>query len=340
MSSRFTHEEFLDKIHPENLPYEILGTYAGNRYPIRVRCKKADCLHEWFPVGASILNNSTSCPRCRAKASSYKQSRTCRVGEEKIAKDGSSMKIVEYLNANDIVVEFQDEFKFRVHTEYNNFKRGNVSNPGVKILYGIGYVGLCEYCPTENKKATKAYDAWRKMFDRCYNEKLHKKYPTYEGCSVCEEWWNFQNFAKWFYDNYYVVEGNSMEVDKDWLYVGNKVYGPETCCIAPSLINSCISTHDKTKNYNLPVGVSLYKENHYVARCSAYGKRIIIGCYKTPEDAQEAYWKFKIEYVEELAETFKQKIPEKLYFAMENFKNTYIKRYELLESSERCSDVC
>lgn len=340
MSRGFTHEEFLNKIYPENLPYEILGIYTGSRHPVRVRCKKSDCLYEWSPIGASILDNSTSCPRCRAKANSDRQSKRYRIEEEKIATDGSLMKVVEYLNANDIVVEFQDEFKFRVHTGYNNFKRGYVSNPGAKILYGIGYVGLGEYYPTENKKATKAYDAWRKMFDRCYDEKYHEKYPTYDGCSVCEEWWNFQNFAKWFYDNYYDIEGSSMEVDKDWLYVGNKVYSPETCCIVPSIINSCMSTHDKIKNYNLPIGVNLYNKSSYVARCSTYGKRVTIGYYRTPEEAQEAYWKFKIEYIEELADAFKQKIPEKLYSAMKNFKNTYVKRYKLLESSERCSDVC
>lgn len=45
-----------------------------------------------------------------------------RLGEERYNNSGYLMKIVEYNNANDIVVEFQDEDKIKVHTGYNNFK--------------------------------------------------------------------------------------------------------------------------------------------------------------------------------------------------------------------------
>ena len=41
------------------------------------------------------------------------------------------MKIVEYIDNNNIVVEFQDEYKFRVHNRYGNFKRGSIPH-----LYG------------------------------------------------------------------------------------------------------------------------------------------------------------------------------------------------------------
>lgn len=329
MGKRFTNDEFLERANPENLPYEILSEYTGNRNRVKVRCKKPECKCEWEPLGASILDNSTSCPVCRAKASSERQAQKNRVGETKIANDGSLMQIVEYVNANDLTVEFQDEFKFKVHTAYNNFKRGNVSNPGIRIKYDRGYVGQGAYYPTFNKRSTKAYDAWTRMFDRCYSDKYHKKFPTYIGCEVCEEWWNFQNFAKWFYDNYYEINNTSMEVDKDWYVVENKIYCPENCCIAPSIINTCLLTHDKIKNFDMPIGVSWHKNGSYVVACSTYGKKKTIGYYHNVEEAEQAYWKFKINYVEQLAEDYKEYIPNRLYNAMKDFKNTYKQRYKL-----------
>lgn len=43
---------------------------------------------------------------------------------------------------------------------------------------------------------TEEYIKWFSMFNRCFDEKYQEKQPTYIGCSVSEEFWNFQNFAK------------------------------------------------------------------------------------------------------------------------------------------------
>lgn len=44
------------------------------------------------------------------------------------------MRIVEYNKAIDIVVEFQDEYKEKVHTSYYRFTLGEVENPHNKIV--------------------------------------------------------------------------------------------------------------------------------------------------------------------------------------------------------------
>ena len=41
--------------------------------------------------------------------------KTDRIGETNISNEGCTMKIAEYNNYNDIIVEFQDEHKYRVH---------------------------------------------------------------------------------------------------------------------------------------------------------------------------------------------------------------------------------
>ena len=252
--------------------------------------------------------------------------RNSRLGEETISNDGGLMKIIEYRNAADIIVEFQDEFHYKVHSNYTSFKKGSVRNPGKRIMYGRGYLGQGEYTINKNHTPTKAGDAWRRMFDRCYNEKYHKVSPTYIGCEVCKEWYNFQVFAKWFYDNYYEVHGQSIEVEKDWLSLNNKIYSPETCCLSPNIINTCILCHDKKINLDMPIGIRPNGYGNYVARCSVEGKRVVVGTFSTPKDAENAYWKFKIKYVESLAEKYKDVIPEKLYLSLMDYKNTYVER--------------
>ena len=75
----------------------------------------------------------------------------------------------------------------------------------------------------------KCYKVWHSMMNRCYSKKYHSKFPTYQNCSVCNEWTYLSNFKRWFDENY--VDGYVL--DKDILVKGNKVYSPETCCFVP-----------------------------------------------------------------------------------------------------------
>ena len=80
------------------------------------------------------------------------------------------------------------------------------------------------------------YDTWVGMIRRCYSEKSLIKRPTYKDVTICEEWYNFQNFAKWFENNY--VEG--LHLDKDLLSKEKKIYSPKSCCFITLQNNSKI----------------------------------------------------------------------------------------------------
>ena len=86
-----------------------------------------------------------------------------------------------------------------------------------KLIFSVGYNTKETYKSTENGKKTKCYQTWQNMLMRCYDEKFHARKPAYIGCKVCEEWHNFQNFAKWYEENYYEIEGERMYLDKDIL---------------------------------------------------------------------------------------------------------------------------
>lgn len=254
----------------------------------------------------------------------FKKDGENKIGETNMSNNCGLMTIVEYNGTYDVVVEFDDEFHTRVHTGYGNFKKGTVRNPNRVIFYGHGYIGLGKYKPTKNKKSTKTYDAWLRMLQRCYDENHHKNNPTYSGCEVCEEWLNFQNFAKWFEENIYYIEGQVMEVDKDWLIFGNKVYSPETCIIVPNIINTCILNHSRRNNLDLPTGIIHTTSNKYKPRLSKYGKRHDLGIYETLEKAMLVYMNAKIEYIKELSDKYKYDIPKKLYNVMQNYENRFL----------------
>lgn len=225
------------------------------------------------------------------------------------------MTIIEYNNANNIVVEFENGYK--KSTAYKEFKLGNIKSPYDKTIYGIGYIGEGDYFPYMNKIPTRAYKYWNSMILRCYDKKYTKDKPTYEDKSVCEEWHNFQNFAKWFDENYYECNNEKeMQLDKDILFKGNKVYSPDTCVFVPNRINALFTKRQNDRG-NCPIGVTYNsKTNKYISRCNCIDKRVNIGSFNTPEEAFYKYKEFKEDYIKKVANEYKDKIPVKLYEAM------------------------
>ena len=67
------------------------------------------------------------------------------IGEINTNSYGTPMVIVEYKNTRNTVVEFQDEYKYRMKVTYDRFVKGNISNPYDKTMYGIGYLGVGLY---------------------------------------------------------------------------------------------------------------------------------------------------------------------------------------------------
>lgn len=65
-----------------------------------------------------------------------------RVGEINYNKNGTKMIIIKYNSYNDIIIEFQDEYRIKVNTRYGDFKKGNVKNPYDKTILNIGYIGM------------------------------------------------------------------------------------------------------------------------------------------------------------------------------------------------------
>lgn len=179
-----------------------------------------------------------------------------RIGEVRLNNQGCLMKITEYIDANNITVEFQDEYGFKVNTQYGQFKLGEVKNPYYPSVFGVGIIGT-KYPLRENGKNTKEYVSWKSVLRRSFDEKLKKRYITYKSVECCEEWLLFENFYEWLhsqenFDKWF--NGDKWEIDKDILVKGNKIYSPDTCCLVPHNINSLFTKSNATRG-DLPIGV-------------------------------------------------------------------------------------
>jgi len=238
-----------------------------------------------------------------------------RVGEISLNTYKSKMTIIKYSGRNNVLVKFDNGYE--IETRYSRFKSGEVENPYDKSTYSIGYLGEGIY--NNNgivKPYKKQYDTWHRMLQRCYDENYQDTRPTYIGCTVCEEWHNFQNFAKWYDENFYEIEDHRMELDKDILFKGNKVYSPETCVFVPNRINSLfIKSNAKRGDY--PIGVSYdNKNNKYMAS----GKNVYLGYYNTVKEAFNTYKEYKEKLIKQIANQYKNIIPQKLYDAMYSYE--------------------
>lgn len=252
-----------------------------------------------------------------------------RIGETRRNKDklgGYEMKIVEYNRSDDIWIEFQDEHKTRINTTYDCFQKGKIKNPYHKSVCGVGYIGEGKYKKSNNGKHTKVYDTWVAMINRCYNPYYINKHLTYIDVTVCEEWHCFQDFGKWFEKNYYEIENEVMHLDKDILIKGNKIYSPETCVFVSNNINMLFVKRQKCRG-EYPIGVYMDKKiNKLCVRCCVFDKEKnrgitkYIGKYNTIETAFLAYKNFKEKHIKEIADEYKDLIPEKLYKAMYEYK--------------------
>lgn len=244
-----------------------------------------------------------------------------RLGEMRLNNHGTMMKIIRYGSHEDIDIEFMDEFHYiKEKQSYTNFKVGSVKNPYDRTICGIGYIGVGEYKTGTNIKHTEEYQNWTCMIRRCYDEKLKERYSAYYGdCSVCEEWHNYQNFAKWWNENVYRVGTERMHLDKDILFGGNRIYSPDTCLISPQRINMMFM--NKPNKYNLPNGIKPSSKGRYESKYN--GK--YLGVFDSIEDAVVAHDMAKTEALIQIANEYKDKIPNKLYEALINWKSNYQK---------------
>lgn len=237
---------------------------------------------------------------------------------------GGECEVVDFKGCYDVTIKFLDEHSYTYRVTLGELRAGEIKNPYHPNVYGVGYIGVGEFKPTFNGKNSLSYTCWISMLERnyCYDKSL--RFPTYAGCTVCEEWHNFQNFAEWYEKQEFY--GLGYQLDKDILVEGNKVYHPNMCALVPPEINNLIIRPDKSKS-KYPTGVCIKKSTgKFLVQLKRFGKQTHVGYFKDLESAVSAYKKEKELYVKEVANLWKGKIPEDVYLVLINweFKEIYV----------------
>lgn len=167
---------------------------------------------------------------------------------------------------------------------------------------------------------TKEYELWRGTLRRCYSKESLEKHPTYAGCTVSENFKNFQYFAEWCQSQVgFGVQG--FQLDKDILVKGNKVYSETTCVFVPKKINNLLVSSAATRGIH-PIGVNFRSRRgyeHFAAQISNNTK-IHLGHFATAEAAYLAYKLAKEQIIKQVAEQYKDQIDPRVYTALVNYE--------------------
>ena len=231
--------------------------------------------------------------------------------------NSGDFKIVKYNNARNVVIQFL-KTGFETTAQLGDIKIGKVKDPYSPSVFGVGVVGT-KYPITISGRNTKEYDLWKSMVRRCYSDKYQKKYPTYEGCKVSDNFKSYEYFYEWC--NKQIGFGNKgFDLDKDLLVKGNKVYSEYSCIFLPNEINLLLTKRTASRGNHL-IGVYYHKRGKvFMAQVSKNkGKQEKLGSFNTELEAFNAYKIAKESFVKEQANKWKGQIDERACNALMNY---------------------
>ena len=194
-----------------------------------------------------------------------------------------------------------------------------------KLILGVGindHPGHVRYRVNGVWTTCPIYTKWHGMLERSFSDRYKSKYPSYRDVSCVEEWLKFSNFRSWVLTQ----QWEGLELDKDILVEGSKIYSPETCCFVPKEVNYLLLDSRAIRG-KLPLGVDFRKkENVYRARVS--GVKLPRGSTqcKTPEEAHRVWQYGKIDSIESkilwymLQPCYDQRVANALYLRAERLR--------------------
>lgn len=193
--------------------YDIMKSKGGD-------CLKADL---WMKAAKFVLSQEIGCPWDMMP------------GEIHSTRSYGRLTVLKYNGTHDVNCMFNDTGNICTLSA-EKIRNGTVKDKMRPSIFSVGYIGNGDYDAKSMVNGVRIYSVWFNMLARCYNKQTQDANPSYVGCTVCEEWHNFQNFAKWYEENHPGLDG-VCHLDKDIKFEGNKIYSPLTCSIVTATEN-------------------------------------------------------------------------------------------------------
>ena len=175
-----------------------------------------------------------------------------RHGYRAYSREGSMFEVIEYVDSQNVIIEFQDKWHYKTKTSWQKVKNGSIKNPYLPNKYG-GIVGTNKDIDEDENfsiSTSKEYNFWFNILCRCKDEKFKKDNHTYTDCAIDDRWLYFWDFYKWLHsqENFHKWNySNGWAIDKDILIKNNKIYSPETCCLVPMNVNGLFAKSDAAR---------------------------------------------------------------------------------------------
>ena len=232
--------------------------------------------------------------------------------------NSGDFKILKYNDKTNVKIQFINT-GYETVARLGHIKSGGVKDPYSPSVFGVGVVGT-KYLAYEYGVVTKEYVLWNNMLKRCYSDIYQKKYPTYEGCEVSDNFKSYEYFYEWC-NKQIGFDNKDWQLDKDLLVKGNKIYSESTCVFIPAEINSLLTKCTASRGEHL-IGVCWHKRDKVFMTTvgKSKGKREHLGYFKTELEAFKAYKTAKESFIKEQANKWKNKIDVRAYNALMNYQ--------------------
>ena len=241
-----------------------------------------------------------------------------KAGDVYTTNSSGKLVVLKYLNSDRVEIKFLNT-GWKTVARKQNIELGSVKDKYKPDVFGIGVVGS-KYPTKTNGKHLPEYILWRNMITRCFDTESLSKRPTYEGCTLSENFKSYEYFYEWCQSKIGFKE-HGFALDKDLLVKGNKVYSEDTCVFIPTEINTVLNKKAASRG-KLPIGVSYHKATGKFRAYVSQGRGLPIkhlGLFETEIEAFQSYKVAKEDYLKELADKWKDQIDSRVYQALKNY---------------------
>ena len=211
----------------------------------------------------------------------------------------------------------------------NNLRR---RGPGKALICGVGIndVGAPTWWIENGKKVNcPIYSCWNRMLERGHSLKFKTKYSAYDGVTVHPDWHRLSKFTEWL-NTQPQVNWQELQIDKDLLVKGNKVYGPDTCCFLTNRENSVFRPRNSIKLGSVSKNDRYERKKPWMCRITRCNKHFFIGSFSTKEEAEFVAMRESMPIVIEIANANPhQFIRDAMYRWIDDWKSQLL----LLESA-------